>query len=183
MIMKFDDDDDSNDFFVNDDAETDDRPLSAGDDISFADDAATTPEKPSAGQQRPEPARSRRFRRAVAWVVAVAMVTLGVTFYLRYCNPYVTEARITGYVKAVEKRGMVFRTYEADLISEESLTDTTRVYSGNFTLSVPDDALAKKLQALQGTGRRVTIVYEKYYGTLPWRGASKNVATGLVDGR
>ena len=48
-------------------------------------------------------------------------------------------------------------------------------------MTVADDALARRLQTLQGTGRPVTVSYERFYGTLPWRGGSTSVITGIVS--
>ncbi|MCM1484229.1 MAG: hypothetical protein NC043_07820 [Muribaculaceae bacterium] len=129
-----------------------------------------------------EPRHPRhRWRKVLIWTAVVALAVLGVVFYLRYCNPYVTDARVTGFVTRVEKRGIVFKTYEADFISESALTDTTRVYSHNLSFSVSNPSIIARLQQNQGTGRPLTIVCETYYATLPWRGASKNVITSIID--
>lgn len=177
-------DDDHNDYFDDDDADNapvvNDAPLSAGDKIRFeTDDSRRTGTLSEVAADSKK--STGKWRRRGYMALGVIIVILGTIFYLRYLNPYVVDARTAGYVKSVEKRGIIFRTYEADVISEERLTDTTRVYSGNMMLTVPDESLARKLQELQGTGRKVTIVYEKYYGTLPWRGASTNVITGIIE--
>lgn len=178
-------DDDHNDYFDDDDSDdasvVNDAPLSAGDKIRFETDdlrksSGTSSEVVVDGKKS-----TGKWRRRGYMVLGIIILVLGAIFYLRYLNPYVVDARTTGYVKSVEKRGIIFRTYEADVISEERLTDTTRVYSGNMMLTVPDESLARRLQELQGTGRKVTIVYEKYYGTLPWRGASTTVITGIIE--
>lgn len=123
--------------------------------------------------------RRGRFRRVILWTVAIVAVLLAVTVYIRYFNPYVTDSRVTGYVTNVERRGIIFKTYEGEMISEASLTDTTRIYSRDFLFSVDDPLLARELQKYQGTGRPLTLVCKKYYGTLPWRGASRNVVTAV----
>ncbi len=120
-------------------------------------------------------------RKFLIWFVTLAIVALGLTFYLRYFNPYVTDARLTGQVLSVEKRGLIFKTFEAEMVTRDALTDTTRVYTRECSMTVADDALARRLQALQCTGRTVTISYERFYGTLPWRGGSNSVITGIVS--
>lgn len=119
-------------------------------------------------------------RKALIWIVSIAVVALGATFYLRYFNPYATDARLTGCVLSVEKRGMIFKTYEAEIVTCDALTDTTHVYTRERSMTVASDAVARRLQALQGTGRPVTVSYERFYGTLPWRGSSTSVITAIV---
>lgn len=120
-------------------------------------------------------------RRALAWILTIAIVGLGLTFYLRYFNPYATDARLTGCVLSVEKRGVFFKTYEAEIVTRDALADTSRVYTRERSMTVGSDEVARKLQALQGTGRPVTVSYERFYGTLPWRGSSTSVITGIVS--
>lgn len=120
-----------------------------------------------------------RFWKWIAGVVLVALVVLGVWIWLHFYNPYVSDARMRCYVVNVEKRGVLFKTFEADVVTEQSLTDTARVYSKETTVSVPDAELAKELQQVQGTGRPVTLNYEIFNGVLPWRGASRTVITSI----
>lgn len=140
-------------------------------------DESVQPERPTISFDGNEAPRKRRsmWKRRLAWLIVACAVVLGVIFWLRYVSPYATDCRVKGYVTNVEKRGLVFKTYEADVVSEQALTDTTRVYSHNLSFSVENPAIVKRLQAMQGTGVPVQIVYKKYYGTLPWRGASKYV--------
>lgn len=129
----------------------------------------------------PAPKRRHRGRKVLAWVIFICVIVLAAGFYIRYFNPYVTEARASGYISNVEKRGIIFKTFEAEMISESALADTTRIYTRDFTFTIASDSLARILQPLQGTGRKVTVVYERYYGMLPWRGGSPCVVTGIVQ--
>lgn len=144
---------------------------------SSAADEVGQPERPTISfDDAGEPKRKHsRWKRVPVWMAVVCAVVLGAAFWLRYVSPYATDCRVTGYVTSVEKRGLVFKTYEADVVSEQALTDTTRVYSHNLSFSVENPETVRKLQSMQGTGKPVQIVYKKYYGTLPWRGASKYV--------
>jgi hypothetical protein len=165
-------DDDKPDYFVqeSDNYQEVTTPAGGGRTIEFAE----TEPVPAHMSAAP-----RRRHKWLVWVVVICVVILGVAFYLRYLSPYATDCRMVGYVVAVEKRGILFKTYEADMISESALTDTTRVYSHNMDFSVDNPSVVVELQRCQGTGRPVRIVYEKYYGTLPWRGASKNMVTAV----
>lgn len=121
-----------------------------------------------------------RFKKWLWWTLAIFAVILAVACYIRYFNPYIVDSKLMGYVTNVERRGIIFKTYEGEMITESSLTDTTRVYSRDFIFSVDDPKLALELQNCQGTGRQVTVTYKKYYGTLPWRGASRNIITAVA---
>ena len=155
-------DDDKPDYFIADNSTADEEEQAGRPTISF--------------EESGEPKRKHnRWKRVLVWLAVVCAVVLGTAFWLRYLSPYATDCRVTGYVTSVEKRGLVFKTYEADVVSEQALTDTTRVYSHNLSFSVENPEMVRRLQSMQGTGKPVQIVYKKYYGTLPWRGASKYV--------
>ncbi len=155
---------------------------SGGGKIDFSDSDRVTdaPQSASASSTTSGSPRPRhRMRKFLLWVGFVIVVALAATIYIRYFNPYVTDARVRGYVTTVERRGILFKTYEGEMITEQSLADTIRVYSRDFTFTIPDEEMAKELQQYQGTGRQVTVTYSRYYGMLPWRGASTAVLTAI----
>lgn len=115
--------------------------------------------------------RPHRLRRFFIWLALIGGVALGMTFYLRYCSPYAVEARITGRITSIEKRGIIFKTYEGGIRPEGA--------DSVMTFSVASDALARDLGEAESAGRPVTLIYEKYYATLPWRGESLRLATAL----
>lgn len=161
-------DDNHPDFFVDSARSQDSVPAHPGDTIQFDSGAAAQEQGGKAG-------KPNRWRRVLAMLALVCVLALSIVFWIRYLNPYATDCRMSGYVTGVEKRGIIFKTYEADIISEKALTDTVRLYSHDESFSVADAAVVKSLRQYQGTGLPVELVYEKYYGTLPWRGASKSV--------
>lgn len=138
-----------------------------------------------AGQQS-EPAsvenedrHTRRGRKGWFIFIAVIVVALGAIGYFRYLNPYVVDAQESGFVYNVERRGVIFKTFEGEMIADKSLRDSSHIYPRHLQFSVPDDSVARLLQQYQSRGQRVTVTYKKYSGTLPWRGASPNVVTGV----
>ncbi|MCM1348741.1 MAG: hypothetical protein NC338_04950 [Firmicutes bacterium] len=167
-------DDDKPDYFINEeDKPAASQPETGGKTIDFAPgqtDVATS--------QEPKK-HHHRFRKVVTWTIIIGVVVLGVAFYLRYCSPYAEDAVMRVYVVNVEKRGIIFKTFEAQAVSAEALADTSQVYSHPEQFSIENEALAMKLQSYQGQKIPVTLHYEKYYATLPWRGASKWVVTGV----
>lgn len=187
--MKFDDSDE--DYFLHD--------FSGKNQPQAPDGPAETPSQPDttdrhaaptfdfsdgnrpAGPQVPGPSADRPKRRHGWWwfFLIVAAVLIGAVG-IRYFVPYVTESRATGYVTLVEKRGIVFPTFEGEMVSESQLADTARIYSRDLNFSIPDEDLALRLQKYQGSGRPVTVTFKRYYGTLPWRGASNTIAVDFV---
>lgn len=126
-----------------------------------------------------KPRKCNRWKRIFTGTVIILALVLGTAFWLRYMNPYVSDAKERGYVVKVEKRGHLFKTWEGDMILQSALTDSTNIYSREFNFSVEDPELALRLQEYQGTGKPVVVTYKRYSGTLPWRGSSANVVTSV----
>lgn len=133
-----------------------------------------------AGNDNIPPRKKSRLRGCLIWLFVAVVVTLAILFYLRYLNPYVTDARDRVYIERVEKRGIFFKTYEVQAVRPDAL-DNSKVYSPAESFSVANDSLALRLQDMQNTGHTVTITYERFYGILPWRGASHNVITAIDE--
>ena len=153
---------------------------SASQEFSFTggSDSDNTMPEAAAAQETPMKKRSRARRRLV-WFALIVAAVLFVAFYIRYFVPYTSATLTTGYVTLVEKRGIFFKTFEGEMISESHLNDTSKVYSRDFYFSIPNDSLGRLIQSYQGTGQKVTLTTQKYYGTLPWRGSQKTVVTGV----
>ncbi len=165
--------DDNNDYFLHDFSSQSDTPSAdqtpeAGQKVDF------TP--PAADEPKPQRRGCRRFW---LWFFTIIVLILAATFYIRYLTPHTTDARITGYVTSVERRGLLFKTFEGEMISLTAIRDSTRIYQRDIIFSIPNDSIARLLQDHQGSGRPVTVTLEKYYGTLPWRGASSTVAVAV----
>lgn len=169
------------DYFVDDSGNSESQETSseAGNRIDFGEDSRNTTGQRVPAEQ-PASGGRRRGRRWIAILVVVCIVVISGLVYVRYFNPYAVESQVTGYVTNVERRGIIFKTYEGDMITESNLTDTAHVYSRAFTFTIPDAELARRIQATQGSGKKVKLYYSKYYGVLPWRGASKNVVENMT---
>ncbi|MCH5226951.1 MAG: hypothetical protein J1F16_03925 [Muribaculaceae bacterium] len=114
------------------------------------------------------------------WVLCgLAVVGLVIGCWIRYFSPYVEDATQYGYVEHIEKRGMIFKTYEGTLIPYKELMDTTRVYNRDFVFSVEDQKTAAKLKQALYDVKPIRVNYKKYYATVPWRGAHKIVVTSV----
>ena len=120
----------------------------------------------------PRPGRQRR-RGGVNFIgllTALLVVAASLTVYFRYLTPYIQESVVTGTVLGVERRGLIFKTYEATVLMPDGTT---------AEVSVASEDVARKMQALQGTDTQVNFECERYYGAAPWRGKSTTVATGM----
>lgn len=148
------------------------RPSGSGMQFSFPEEEM---------DRRREKRRSRRGCGFFAWFFVFVIASLGAAFYIRYYIPHTTDSRTRGYVTVVEKRGILFRTFEGELVPETQISDSSRIYSRDFQFSIPDDSLGRVLQSYQGTGRPVTITTKKYYGSLPWRGATNTILTDISE--
>lgn len=112
------------------------------------------------------------------WVIGVlVLVGLVIGCWIRFFSPYVEDATNYGYVENIEKRGMVFKTYEGTLIPYKELMDTTRVYNRDFVFSVADQKTAATLKQAMLDAKPIRVSYKQYYATVPWRGANKIVVT------
>ena len=112
-------------------------------------------------------------------IAAVVVVALGGIGYFRYLSPCVDDAVMDVYVTGVQRRGVVFKTMEADVVVADRLVDTVSAYTHPVGVTVADDMTAHRLQSVRSTGRAVRIRYRQYSATLPWRGESKIVVTGI----
>lgn len=139
----------------------------------------STQATPPSDDDAPARSRRRRRRRRLAWFFIIVFAVLAVAFYIRYFVPYTSDTLTTGYITLVEKRGIFFKTFEGEMISESVLADTSKVYSRDFYFSIPNDSLGRLVQSYQGTGKRVTVTTQKYFGTVPWRGSQKSVITNI----
>ncbi len=140
--------------------------------------AEPTPQ-PAPQPQEPEPRPRHRLRRFLIWFSLLLLVALGTAFYFRYISPYATDIKTTGTIYNVERRGIVFKTYECSVATTRALADTIHPYT-RTDFSIADPAIADRLQKAQLAGIPVTITYSRYFGTLPWRGAYRNVITAVT---
>lgn len=158
------------------------QPSSAPGSNEFSFTGTSAGDTSVSGRNNPESIRRKRRRRRARlfWFFLILFAIAATAFYIRYFVPYTSDTLTSGYIVLVEKRGIFFKTYEGEMISESMLADTAKVYSRDFYFSIPDDSLARVVQSYQGTGRRVTLTTQKYYGILPWRGSQKSIVTAIT---
>ncbi len=161
-----------------------------------APDEATTPETDDAApgiteesqtvssatdqcDNTPAPKLRHRFRNFMLWTLFIVVLGAAIAFYLRYCNPYAVDAHESGIIVNVEKRGILFKTYEAEVATFTSLHNRDEQYSRQ-KYSFANDSLAHIAQRMQQAEQPAELTYSRYFATLPWRGASVRVVTGIA---
>lgn len=154
------------------------------DDDEAAETEAVTgqPDDGGGGQStsaEPERAAVKHRSNGWRWVVLTIGVMLGVIAYLRYGTPYVTDATEVVYILSIQREGLLFKTFEGEMVSRTTLEGDGKVYSRGSSFSVEDDAVGQLLQAAKLSGKPVTVTYKRYYGALPWRGNSTTFITAV----
>lgn len=122
-----------------------------------------------------------RYRDVVYAIIGATVALLAFLAWLLFYHPVVSEAQATGRLMKVECRGMVFKTFEGEMVSEQYVTDTIKRQSNDFLFSVETDSLSYRMMMLQNRGKKLTVVYKRYILPLPWRGSSKCIATDVIE--
>jgi hypothetical protein len=113
-----------------------------------------------------------RFRKVTRTVVIVSLLVLALAVYWGFFREYSSGER-TGVLVKIAFKGNVFRTHEGELwLSCRQVTNPEKFY-----FSVTSDSIAKELSDLQD--ECVDLQYIQYHGSLPWRGDSKYIVTGV----
>lgn len=158
------------DYFLDDDDEI-------ADVTDTAEQAAASDTHQNDGE--PERAAVKHRSNGWRWVMLTIGVMLGVIAYLRYGTPYVTDTTEVVYILSIQREGLLFKTFEGEMVSRTTLEGDGKVYSRGSSFSVEDDAVGQLLQAAKLSGKPVTVTYKRYYGALPWRGNSTTFITAV----
>lgn len=111
-----------------------------------------------------------------ATVIILGLLVFG---YIWYYVPYSDSGVKAGILNNVKHKGIVFKTYEGELIQSGFRPGQQGLQSNEFQFSVDDEDLAIKLMAM--SGQHVKLHYKEYYGRLPWRGYSRYVVDSIVS--
>ncbi|MGM9804083.1 MAG: hypothetical protein ACI308_07900 [Muribaculaceae bacterium] len=111
----------------------------------------------------------------IGGTVLVAMLVLWWVFY----HPVVHEAQVTGRLMTVKCTGLLFKTYEGSMVSEQFITDSIMRKTDDFHFSIDNDSLSLVLMRSQNTGKRMRLRYKEYLAPLPWRGNNTKIITAI----
>lgn len=123
------------------------------------------------------PARRGKAKSIVAFVLIALLAILAVFIWWNYYYTYSDGTRY-GLLQKFSRRGNLFKTYEGELIlSSVRGNSNVPVASEKFFFTVTDEAVAKRLQDLQGQG--VTVFYKEKKNTAFWRGDSPYIVDSV----
>lgn len=119
------------------------------------------------------------FRKYMKIFFAIVAVGFLIFLYIWFYVPFSDAGVKAGILNNVKHKGVIFKTYEGELIQSGFRPGQQGLQSNEFNFSVEDKELAKKLMSM--SGQQVKLHYKEYYGKLPWRGYSKFVVDSIVD--
>ena len=103
----------------------------------------------------------------------IILLVLGFCIYWFYFNVY-SKGERTGILIKISHKGNVFKTDEGEMwLSCRQMTNPEKFY-----FSVGNDSLVKELKVLQD--QCVQLSYTQYRASLPWRGDTKYIVTGVT---
>src|SRR4028119_868733 len=115
-------------------------------------------------------------RRITSLAVFVLLLVVVVYAYWFYFRPYSDGTRV-GLLQKISHKGDFFKTYEGELVQEGFGTGVNgRTSAQRFLFTAKDDAVASKLDKLQG--QYIKVHYTQYRRSLAWRGESYGLADG-----
>lgn len=112
------------------------------------------------------------------WIAGVVLLLAAICgVWMWFFRPYVDDAVKYGYIKSMERRGTVVKTFEGVLIPYRELGDATPTYFEEIPFSVDGDSLAAHMKGMMLRCVPVRLEYEVYHQPLFWKGASPMIVT------
>lgn len=117
-------------------------------------------------------------KKVILIILAIVIAGLLIFGYIWYYVPYSDSGVKAGTLNNVKHKGIIFKTYEGELIQSGFRPGQQGLQSNEFQFSVDNKELAIKLMSL--SGQNVKLHYKEYYGALPWRGYTKFIVDSIV---
>jgi uncharacterized UPF0160 family protein len=110
----------------------------------------------------------QKSRKVLRWTLIILIVFLGIFIYWKYFYTY-SEGYRAGLLQKFSSKGMVFKTYEGEMIlSSVSSNRDVALASEKFLFTMTNKALVRQFDTLQGN--MVIVHYRQKNGRLPWQG-------------
>lgn len=106
--------------------------------------------------------------------ISLAAVVLVVGIYIAFFSPKVSNGQVRGYVILLEKKGLMFDSYEGVLIMDypKEITDSAALV---FPFSTTDRNAGLRINGAMKSDSIVVLKYRQYRHVLPWRGSTTTV--------
>lgn len=114
------------------------------------------------------------------WIAAIGAILILICFaWIWFMRPHTDGAVKYGYLKHMERRGSIVKTFEGVLIPYRELGDSTPTYFEEMRFSVESDSVAARMKKMMLDCVPVRLEYELYHAALPWKGAERMVVVGV----
>jgi hypothetical protein len=135
--------------------------------------AAYNEQKPASAEPVKMQTWRDKMRKNFRSFLIIILLVLGFCIYWFYFNVY-SKGERTGILIKISHKGNVFKTDEGEMwLSCRQMTNPEKFY-----FSVGTDSLVNELKVLQD--QCVQLSYTQYRASLPWRGDTKYIVTGVT---
>lgn len=119
-------------------------------------------------------------KKAISIISVVAIVALGLFLYFKFWFVYSSGVN-EGDINYFQREGFIFKTYEGKMIQSgyNSKNTSSTIQSNEFKFSVEDERIAQQID--NASGRQIKLHWNRYLGTLPWRGNSQFVVDSIYS--
>ena len=122
-----------------------------------------------------------RKTKIITTISTIVVVVLAIFLYFRFFFVYSSGVN-AGNINYFQREGVIFKTYEGKMIQsgfKSASNNAEGLRSNEFKFSVTDKAVADTL--MRCSGKYVELKWNRYMGTLPWRGNSQFVVTEILS--
>lgn len=116
----------------------------------------------------------------IFWISLIVLLLAAGFVYVKWCFVY-SEGVNEGDINYFQKEGFVFKTYEGKMIQSgyNSRNAKAAIQSNEFRFSVKDPRIAEQIN--NSSSRQMKLHWQRYLGTLPWRGNSQFVVDSIYS--
>lgn len=114
------------------------------------------------------PTPKKRWKWWLAGCGILLVLIIGV--WIWFFRPYADNAVKYGYIRDMERRGWIMKTFEGTMIPYKELGDPNPLQFEILPFSVESDSLAAVMKRLMLNCVPVRVEYEMYHTPLPWKG-------------
>ena len=121
------------------------------------------------------PKKKSAFKSFMIKFMIVVLLIAAFMIYWFFYNVY-SDGERTGMLTKLSHKGNVFKTYEGEMMIGNIAQTAAGFANEKFYFSVADKKISDTLMKLQG--QRISVKYNQYRRTLPWRGDNVYIVTG-----